>query len=65
MTADEFRREARNIGLAEHVIDCEIRLHEKFLREGLTPISYEMALAAKKKRASCLDAFDMALTANT
>ncbi len=44
--------------MKEWEIDMQIELREKFLREGITPIPYEMALAAKQQ-SSCIDVFDL------
>ncbi|MBQ7516572.1 MAG: hypothetical protein IJS96_09845 [Schwartzia sp.] len=58
MTAQEFREKAKKIGMKDREIDMQIELREKFLREGITPIPYEMALAAKQQH-SCIDVFDL------
>ena len=58
MTAQEFREKARKLGMKDREIDMQIELRERFLREGITPIPYEMALAAKQK-SSCLEVFDL------
>ncbi len=58
MTAQEFREKARKIGMKDREIDTQIALREKFLQEGITPIPYEMALAARQQ-SSCIDVFDL------
>ena len=58
MTAQEFREKARKLGMKDREIDMQIELRERFLREGITPIPYEMALAAKQQ-SSCLEVFDL------
>lgn len=60
MTAEEFKSEARNLGITEAAADQAIELHEKFLRMGMMPASYEEILAAKKKK-SCVEVFEAAL----
>ncbi|MGN0941199.1 MAG: hypothetical protein ACI4OA_05800 [Selenomonadaceae bacterium] len=58
MTASEFRTAAKKLGMRDHEIDMQIALQEKFRREGITPIPYEMALAARQKK-SCMEVFDL------
>ena len=58
MTAQAFREKAQQMGMKDWEIDMQIELREKFLREGITPIPYEMALAAKQQ-SSCIDVFDL------
>ena len=62
MTAEEFKRAAEKLGITEAAADQAIELHEKFLRMGLTPASYEEILAAKQKK-SCVEVFEAALGA--
>ena len=63
MTAEEFRTQAEAIGITRAAIDQTIGLHEKFLRMGMTPASYEEILAAKRKK-SCVEVFEAALSVN-
>ena len=53
MTTEEFRTQAEKLGLSQWEID----LHEKFLREGLSPVPYETVLEARKS-SSCLELFE-------
>ncbi len=50
MTAEEFKSAARKLGITEVAANQTVELHEKFLRMGMTPASYEEILAAKQKK---------------
>ncbi|MCR5756954.1 MAG: hypothetical protein K6F95_03500 [Selenomonas sp.] len=63
MTAEEFKSAAKKLGITEAAADQAIELHEKFLRMGMTPASYEEILAAKQKK-SCVEVFEAALDVN-
>lgn len=58
MTTAEFRAKAEQLGLSEWEISGQISIHEKFLREGLTPVPFETVLEARQK-SSCLEVFEM------
>ena len=57
MTAIEFQTKAKEIGLSDSVISCQIKLQEKLQREGLPTIAYEDILRARQQR-SCLTVFE-------
>ena len=57
MTTEEFRTQAEKMGLSQWEIKGQIDLHEKFLREGLSPVPYETVLEARKS-SSCLELFE-------
>lgn len=57
MTAEQFKREARQKGMSENAIECQMKLQEKLRAEGLPPISYEEILAAQSQR-SCIRVFE-------
>ncbi len=57
MTVEQFRQEARQLGMSDHTIDCQVKLQEKLRAEGLPPISYEEILDAKRQ-ASCISVFE-------
>ena len=63
MTAEEFKIEAKKLGITDVAANQTIELHEKFLRMGMTPASYEEILAAKQKK-SCVEVFEAALGVN-
>ncbi len=58
MTATEFRVAAKKCGMGDHQIDMQISLQERLRREGITPVPYEVALAALQKH-SCMEVFDL------
>ena len=60
MTAEEFKSAAKKLGITEVAANQTVELHEKFLRMGMTPASYEEILAAKQKK-SCVEVFEAAL----
>ena len=57
MTTEEFREQAEKLGFSQWEINGQIDLHEKFLREGLSPVPYETVLEARKS-SSCLELFE-------
>ena len=57
MTVEQFKQEARQKGLSEHAIECQVKLQEKLRAEGLPPISYEDILAAQGQH-SCISVFE-------
>lgn len=57
MTLEEFKKKARDVGLSERQISCQIELQDKLRREGLPTISYEDILRAKQQN-SCLNVFE-------
>ena len=63
MTAEEFKIEAKKLGITDVAANQTIELHEKFLRMGMTPASYEEILAAKQKK-NCVEVFEAALSVN-
>ncbi|MBQ1867696.1 MULTISPECIES: hypothetical protein [Selenomonas] len=60
MTAEEFREKARAEGISESAISREIAMHDKFLRMGMQPASYEEMIAAIRKK-SCVEIFESSL----
>ena len=50
MTAEEFKSAAKKLGITEAAADQTVELHERFLRMGMTPASYEEILAEKRLR---------------
>lgn len=63
MTAEEFKSAAKKLGITEAAADQAIEMHEKFLRMGMTPASYEEILAAKQKK-DCVEVYEAALGTN-
>ena len=60
MTAAEFREMARAEGVSESAIEREIVMHDKFIRMGMQPASYEEMIAAIRTK-SCVAIFESSL----
>ncbi|MDD6133601.1 MAG: hypothetical protein PUB49_02660 [Selenomonadaceae bacterium] len=60
MTEAEFREKARAEGVSEAAIAREISMHDKFIRMGIQPASYEEMIAAIRKK-SCVEIFESSL----
>ena len=60
MTEAEFREKARAEGVSEAAITREISMHDKFIRMGMQPASYEEMIAAIRKK-SCVEIFESSL----
>lgn len=62
MQAEEFKAQAMAAGVSEAAVDMEISMHDKFVRMGMQPASYEEMLAAIRKK-SCVEVFESSLNA--
>ncbi|SFH73357.1 hypothetical protein FZ041_01200 [Selenomonas caprae] len=62
MQAEEFKAQAMAAGVSEAAVDMEIAMHDKFVRMGMQPASYEEMLAAIRKK-SCVEVFESSLNA--
>lgn len=60
MTAEEFKERALEAGVAEAAVERGIEMHNKFIRMGMQPASYEEMLAAIRK-SSCVEVFESSL----
>ena len=60
MTAEEFKAMARAEGVSDSAIDREIAMHDKFIRMGMQPATYEEMLAAIRTK-SCVAIFESSL----
>ena len=60
MQEEEFKAQAMAAGVSEAAVRMEIEMHEKFIRMGMQPASYEEMLAAIRKK-SCVDVFEASL----
>ena len=63
MTAEEFKSAAKKLGITDAAAEQTVELHERFLRMGMTPASYEEILAARQKK-DCVEVFEAALSVN-
>ncbi|SFT50490.1 hypothetical protein SAMN02910356_00842 [Selenomonas sp. GACV-9] len=60
MQAEEFKTQAMAAGVSEAAVNLEIEMHDKFIRMGMQPASYEEMLVAIRKK-SCVDVFEASL----